>query len=150
MVLDVETPDPPPLHGPQDPGDYDAVEEEEDPTGTNHRREELAALLHDGAWAEAFEEWADHTYLTEAQFRAVLDLDLIDRFDFYWNPAAEDVGYRAPALPENPSTADDRMLGKGDIEEIEEELDALGRTVSEVVEQEYIHRDGDEFGYTWE
>jgi len=41
MPLDVEVPDPPALHGPQDPGDYDAVDELDEETGGNYRREEL-------------------------------------------------------------------------------------------------------------
>lgn len=148
MALDVETPDPPTLHGPQDPGDYDAVDELEDETGDNYRREELAELLDQGAWEDAFYEWADHTYLTEAQFQVVLDRGLIDEFDFYWNPSAEDVGYRAPTLSED-AVASAEPLERGDVEDIEEELDALGRTVSEALENDYIHRDGDEFGYSW-
>lgn len=83
MALDVEIPYPPPLHGPQDSGNYDAVEELQDRTGTNYRHEDLADFLHNGAWEEAFEEWADHTSLTESQFQVVFDLDLIDKLDFY-------------------------------------------------------------------
>jgi len=41
MTLDVEIPDPPTLSGPQDPGDYDAVDEPEW-TGDDTRREALS------------------------------------------------------------------------------------------------------------
>jgi len=34
MTLDVEIPDPPTLSGPQDPGDYDAVDEPEEGRAT--------------------------------------------------------------------------------------------------------------------
>lgn len=147
MTLDVEVPDPPSLHGPQDPGDYDAVDEPEDWTGDDFRREALADFLREGAWEDGFDEWREQTYISEDEFRLVLDLGMIDEFDFYWNPSAEDVGYRAPTL------ADDRPVSRGesleeiDTDGIEEELDDLGRTVSEVLENDYIHRDGGEFGF---
>ena len=147
MTLDVETPDPPTLSGAQDPGDYDAVDEPVD-TGDDYRREALAEFLESGAWDDAFDDWADRTYLTEAEFRAVLDADLIDDLDFYWNPSAEDVGYRAPTVPTDLPASPD--LERDDIRGIEEELDDLGRTVSEVLENDYIGRSSEEFGYDWE
>lgn len=150
MALDVEIPDPPVLHGPQDPGDYEAVDELENSTDDTYRREDMVQMLEDGAWEAAFDEWAETTYLTEAEFQVVLDLDLIDEFDFYWNPSAEDVGYRAPTLSEDTLELDDETIEQVDVEGIEEELDSLGRTVSEVLENDYIHRDGEEFGYSWE
>lgn len=149
MALDVELPDPPTLHGPQNPGEYDAVDEPAEWTGDTYRREDLAEFLRGGAWETAFEEWAHQTYLTEAEFRVVADRGLVDEFDFSWNPAAEDVGYRAPALPGDLSVSSDETLEADDIDEINEELDDLGRIVSEVLENEYIDRDGDEFGYDW-
>lgn len=144
MTLDVETPDPPTLHGPQDPNDYDAVDEPEDGMDDDSARRALAEFLREGAWEDAFDDWSDRTYLTEEEFQVVLDRGLLDEFDFYWNPAAEDVGYRAPAVPADLSETDDGPLEKGDVEE---ELDDLGRTVSEVLENDYVHRSGDEFGF---
>jgi hypothetical protein len=85
MTLDVETPDLPTLSGAQDPGDYDAIDESED-AGDDYRREALAEFLDEGVWADAFHDWADRTSLTEAEFLAVLDADLVDEFDFYWTP----------------------------------------------------------------
>lgn len=150
MTLDAETPDPPTLHGPQNPGDYDAVDEQEDETGDNYRREDLAEFLHDGAWEDAFDEWAEHTYLTNEEFQIVRDLGLVEEFDFYWNPSAEDVGYRAPAVPDELPDTYDETLESGDIQGIDEALDELGRTVSEMLENDYIHRDSSEFGYDWD
>ncbi|WP_254523041.1 hypothetical protein [Natrinema caseinilyticum] len=146
MTLDVEIPDPPALRGPQDPGDYDAVSEPDARTGDDARRQELAGFLDGGAWEDAFDDWAADTYMTEAEFRAVRELGLLDELDFYWNPSADDVGYLVPTVP------DDRLEGRDDIDadDLEEELDALARTVSEVLETDYIHRDGEEFGFTWE
>lgn len=149
MTLDVEIPEPPTLHGGQDPGDYDAVDEPEpeDWTGDTAPREALAEFLREGAWEDAFAEWSDQTYMTEGEFRLVLELGLIDEFDFYWNESAEDVGYRASSVPGTLPESYDESLDSGDVQGIEEELDGLGRTVSEVLENDYIHRDGDEFGF---
>lgn len=149
MALDVETPAPPTLHGSGNVGDYDAVDEPDERTGDTVRREALADFLEGGAWEDAFQEWARDTYLTETEFQAVLELGLIDEFDFYWNQSAEDVGYRAPEVPAD-SLADRDGVDEDDVESIEEELDSLGWTVSEVLETDYIHRDGEEFGYSWE
>jgi len=150
MTLDVEVPDPPALDGPGDIGDYDAVEEPEDRPGEDGRRDALSEFLTEGAWEDAFGEWAGHTYLSAAQFEAVVDMGLVDRFDFYWNESAEDVGYLAPAVPdERPAPYDDR-LDRTDVADIEEALDELGRTVSEVLENDYVDRGSEAFGYTWE
>jgi hypothetical protein len=147
MALDVETPDPPRLDDPLDPGDYEALDEPAEWTGDDYRREELAGFLRDGAWQDAFEEWSEHTQLTEAEFEAVVDLGLIPQFDFYWNPAAEDVGYRAPTLPDPlPAPYDDRF-DTADRDAVDAELDDLGRVASEVLETDYIHRNGGEFGF---
>jgi hypothetical protein len=147
MTLDVEIPDPPTLSGPQDPGDYDAVDEPEEWTGDDTRREALSDFLKAGAWEDAFDEWAADTYMAEDEFQTVLEFGLIEEFDFYWNQSAEDVGYRAPTVPDD---AAHDGLDEDDVEDIEEELDSLGRTVSEVLENDYILRNGSEFGYTWE
>ncbi|WP_226040760.1 hypothetical protein [Natrinema sp. DC36] len=149
MTLDVEVPDPPRLRGPQNPGDYDAVDEPEERTGNDTRREDLADFLDAGAWEDAFDEWSADTYLTEDEFRAVLEGGLFAELDFYWNQSAEDVGYRTPTVPDELVATHDG-LDQSDIADLEEALDSLGRTVSEVLENDYIHRDGEEFGYTWD
>ncbi|WP_339103862.1 hypothetical protein [Haloterrigena salinisoli] len=149
MTLDTEAPDPPALRGPQDPGDYDAVDEPEERTGDDTYREDLADLLEAGAWADAFDDWADRTDLSDAAFRVVREEGLLRRLDFYWNPAAEDVGYRVPPVPEDLFAARETPESD-DVEDVEEELDDLARTVSEVLENDYIHRGSEEFGYDWE
>lgn len=146
MSLDVETPAPPALDRPQDPGDYDAVVEPEDRVDDTPPHEALATFLQEGAWEAGFNEWRDHTYMTEDEFQLVQERGLIDEFDFYWNVATEDVGYRAPAVSDDFSGSDN-TLERGEIQGIEEELDELGRTVSEVLETDYIHRSGEEFGF---
>lgn len=149
MGLDVDTPDPPTLHDPQGVDDYDAVEETDEPVGDDHRREDLAGFLREGAWRRAFEEWADHTLLDEADFELATELDLVEELDFYWNPSAGDVGYRAPTVPPSDSLPEpyDERFDSGDLQGIEEELEELARTVTEVLEAEYVDADGGEFGF---
>lgn len=149
MGLDVDTPDPPSLHGPQGVGDYDAVDETDDEVGDDYRREQLAGFLAEGAWDWAFGEWADHTLLAGEEFEVVTALGLLDELDFYWNPATGDVGYRVPTVPSPaalPSPYAERFE-EGDLDGIEEELDALARTVTAVLETEYVDADGGEFGF---
>lgn len=139
MGLDVDIPDPPSLDDPQDPGDYDAVEET-DYVGDDYRREELSGFLESSAWEAGFAEWADYTSLTTEKWELVTALELVSELDFYWNPAEEDVGYRAPELGDNedlPAPFDDRF-GAADVAEIEAELDSLARAVTEVLEAEYL------------
>lgn len=143
MGLDVEPPEPPDLRGPTAPDGYEAVERTDETVHDDYRREELTAFLEDGAWAAAFEEWAEHTMLAEEQFRAAVDAGLVAGLDFYWEPATGDVGYRVPpaseALAGTPTDDADR-------EAIEEELAELARTVSARLE-DVVDRDGDEFGF---
>lgn len=147
MSLDVDIPEPPALDSPPDPGDYDAVVEPDERVGDTTSREALATFLQEGAWETGFDEWRDQTYMTVDEFQLARELGLIDAFDFYWNVAAEDVGYRAPAVPDDlPAPYDDRF-DRGEIQGIEEELNDLGRTVSDVLETDYIHRSGEEFGF---
>lgn len=150
MSLDVEVPDPPTLDSPENPGDYDAVEEVDDRTGEEGRREALAEFLTEGAWEEGFDEWTEHTYLSEAQFEAARELGLIADLDFYWNESASDVGYRAPSVPDDLPEPWDERLSPSDADDIEEALEELGRTTSDVMERRYIDMGSEAFGYTWE
>lgn len=145
MSLDVEIPDPPSLHGPQPREEYDAIDADEVDTGDDYRREAVRDFLEEGAWEEAFGQWADLTSLSDDDFRTIRDLGLIDRFDFYWNPATDQVGYIAPDVPEEARDA----IGPGDVGEFEAELDALGREVSEMLENDYLLRDDEDesFGF---
>ncbi|AGN02518.1 hypothetical protein L593_12895 [Salinarchaeum sp. Harcht-Bsk1] len=150
MTLDVEIPDPPTLHGPQDPGDYDSVEEIDAHPGEQPERDTLATALESGAWGEAFDDWCQETYLSEEQFQAVLDLGLIEGFDFYLNPSAGDVGYRSPTVPDDLPAPYDETFERSDRQDVVEALDELGRTVSEVLENDYLVRTGEEFGFNFE
>lgn len=143
MTLDADVPNPPSLDRPQDPDPttYEAVEPEDEPVGDDYRRDELAAALEAGAWADAFEEWRGTTYLSATEYRTALERGLIDGIDLYWNRAAEDVGYRVPEV------SDDAAVDPDAAQSIREELDSLARIVTERLEEDYLHRDGDEFGF---
>lgn len=137
MTLEEETPDPPSLSGPQYRGEYEAIDEDPDDVQDDYRREELASLLNDGAWEDAFGEWAATSGLTAADFAPVVERGYIDQFDFYWDPHTDDVGYHAPTVDESDHDAFDDV----DVDEIDAELDALGRMVTEVLENDYLLRD---------
>lgn len=141
MALDVEVPDPPSLRGPQSRGEYESIDMTDQEPTDDYRREELEDALREGAWRDAFAEWAAHTLLTDAEFATVVELGLIERFDFYWVPATDDAGYRAPTLNEEEREA------FGDPDGIDAELDSLGRVVSETLENDYLVRDDTEFGF---
>lgn len=142
MALDVEAPEPPSLGGPEGRGDYDAVEEFEDPAGDDPRREALSEFLRDGAWINAFDRWRRNVDMSEREWDLVLEHGLVDEFDFYWNPAAGDVGYLAPDLPAEFGE-DDEI----DRQTVEEALDELGHTVSVVLETDYVDRTGEDYGF---
>jgi hypothetical protein len=141
MTLDVEVPEAPSLRGPQSRGEYAAIDMTDQEPVDDYRREEVAEVLADGAWQDAFEEWAAHTLLSETEFERVVELGLLEELDLYWDPAADEVGYRAPTVPEADRSAFE------DVQGVEEALDALGRVVSEVLENDYLVRDADEFGF---
>jgi hypothetical protein len=133
MSLDVEIPDSPPLRGPQGRGDYAAIDMTDREPDDDHRRGEIAAALREGAWRDAFQEWTEHTYLTAPEFERVRELGLLERLDFYWDPGDGEVGYRAPTVEDRDAVDDP--------DGIEEELDSLGRVVSETLENDYLGRD---------
>lgn len=145
MALDVEIPDPPSLHGPQPRDGYESTDMSDQDVEDDYRREEVENFLREGAWEEAFGQWADLTSLSEDDFRTITDLGLIDEFDFYWDPGTDEVGYISPSIPQEKQDA----FGSGDVGEYEAELDLLGREVSEMLENDYLLRDDDDeqFGF---
>jgi hypothetical protein len=97
MSLDVAVPEPPVLNE-VDPNEYDDAEVGGD---DEYHRDDLERFLQQGAWADAFEQWAADSSLDAADWVIVEDLDLLDRFDFFWDDFADRVGYHAPGLPED-------------------------------------------------
>ena len=143
MALDVPIPDPPSLHGPQPRGEYEAIDNPVEYPEDDNRRAELELILSDGAWNDTFEEWTTGTELTAAEFETVVDHGLIDGFDFYWDSSTDEVGYRSPPLPQAARDA----LDTDTVDEIETELATLGRVVSEMLENDYLLRDDETFGF---
>ena len=141
MPPDVEIPDPPSLDKPQERGTYEAIDMADQETEDDYRHEELEGFLREGAWQDSFEQWVGQTYLSARELKALDDRRLYDEFDFYWNPATDEVGYRTPDL----SAADREAFD--DPGDVEEGLDTLGRIVTEVLENDYLLRDEETFGF---
>jgi hypothetical protein len=136
MSLDVETPPPPELSS-VDPNEYDDAEVVGD---TDYRRDELGEFLRTGAWEESFERWAAGTSVSESEWGIVLDLDLLDRFDFFWDDFADRVGYHAPGLPEDWKERDIHpdLTSWEEVSSVNAGLTELGQLVCEVLKEEYI------------
>jgi len=136
MSLRVEPPTAPELRA-VDPNEYDDTEVSGD---TDYRREEIEEYLRDGAWERAFYEWTEHTDMDEEEFRIVVDLDLMERFDFFWDSYAERVGYHAPGLPEDWKERDIHpgIDSWGTVSAINAGLTELGQVVCDVLKDAYI------------
>jgi hypothetical protein len=136
MSLTVDVPEPPELEE-MNPNEYEDAEVIGD---TDYRREEIEAFLRDGAWERAFDEWATETDMEESEFEIVRDLELLRRFDFFWDAHADRVGYHAPGLPEEWKSRDLHPdLGSwGTVSAINAGLTELGQIVCEVLKDEYI------------
>lgn len=136
MSLAVDTPEPPHLSLEATADEYDDV----DVDGDEYRREELQTFLHDGAWEQAFQEWAQRSELEEDEWEIVLDLELVEEFDFFWDDFAARVGYHAPGLPENWREREIHpdLDSWGTVSGINAGLTELGQTVCDVLKDEYI------------
>ncbi|PSP50796.1 hypothetical protein BRC60_04585 [Halobacteriales archaeon QH_1_68_42] len=141
MPLDVEPPPPPELEPEVDAEEYDDVTVEV----SDYRRDELAELLADGAWEQAFERWATDTSMDEPTYEVVRELDLIDRFDLFWDDFANRVGYHAPGIPEDWR---EREIHPGldsweRVSTINAGLTELGQTGCDVLKDDYIDWDAE-------
>lgn len=136
MTLDVDAPSPPSLSTKGDVSRY----EDADVQGDDYRREELEEFLADGAWEDAFEEWAAHTDLTEEEYAVVRDLGLVEEYDFFWDSFAGRVGYHAPGIPEDWKERDYHpdLDSWNAVSGINAAMTELGQVVCDVLEDEYI------------
>ena len=141
MALDVDLPAPPELESHLDPDEYDDASV----AGDDYRREELEAFLREGAWERAFERWAADTQVDAAEFAIVRDLDLLDRFDFFWDDFADRVGYHAPGLPEDWRERDIHpdIDSWETVSSINAGLTELGQIVCDVLASDYIDWEAD-------
>jgi hypothetical protein len=134
MALDVAVPEQPDLTNRGLPSELEAASVIEGESEL--RRQELEDILREGAWEEAFREWAEYTDLTEAEFRTVRDAGLFEGLDFYWDPTEATIRFEVPALPE--SWAGDDFASR-----VETELTDLCETVHEMLDSGYIDWDAD-------
>lgn len=147
MGLDVPVPDPPDLTNRGAPRGFDWEYEAAGPTVFH--REELDALLRDGAWQEGFNEWAEYTELDEDHVRAVADLDLFRAFDFYWDPDDGRLRYDAPSVPDDWRDRDaTASFDSSTVSMIDADLQDLGRAVQEILE-DYVDRSDEVSTHHW-
>jgi hypothetical protein len=133
MPRDLDVPTPPDLTTRGTPPQF---EDEDAPASElDLRREELEALLAEGAWRDGFDEWAQDTDLRGLDVMTADDLGLFRSMDFYWDDDAEGLRYVPPPVPEDW----DERAGKGAVSAstLQGELDDLGRTVAETVAMDY-------------
>ena len=147
MALDIEVPDPPDLSNRGMPREF---EWEEETLGSEEfYREDLEDLLQEGAWTEGFNEWTEYTNLEEEHVRTINNLGLFQALDFYWDPIEDRLRFDAPPLSddwqEHAATA---SLDSSTVSLIDNELDDLGRTVQEVLE-DYVERNDESSDYGW-
>ena len=125
MALDVESPAPPDLTNRSLPTAIDP-DETVDATG-DLRRQELEDALRDGAWDDAFEEWAEYTDLSESEYRAVHHAGLVEELDLFWHPDRGTVEFELPPIP-------DRIGGDASLaSRAASELSDLGEIVADVL-----------------
>lgn len=137
MSLEVSVPEPPSLETGVDASEYDDA----DVVGNDdYKRAELSEYLRSGAWAEAFDQWAESTQLSQEEYEIVRDLGLLERFDFFWDDFAGRVGYHAPGLPEDWKEREIHpdLTSWSKVSSINASLTELGETVADVLKQEYI------------
>ncbi|WP_435154348.1 hypothetical protein [Haladaptatus sp. DFWS20] len=137
MGLNVSAPDAPTLRPEADVQEYDDVSVHGE---TNYRKEELETFLHEGAWEESFNQWAEHTDLEEREFETALDLNLFDEFDFFWDDFADRVGYHAPGIPEDwkERKIHPNIDSWNAVSSINASLTELGQVVCDVLEADYV------------
>lgn len=147
MALDVPVPTSPDLTNRGMPREFEWLEET---LGSeDFHREELEALLRDGAWKEGFNEWAEYTDLDEAQAGIVSDLGLFQAFDFYWDPTDDRLRFDAPTVPDDWRERDaTAAFDSSTVALIDAELQDLGRAVQEILE-DYLDQSDQLSAHTW-
>ena len=147
MTLDIAVPESPDLSNRGMPRGFEW--QEETLGSEDFYREDIEDLLQEGAWKEGFNEWTEYTNLDEAQVRIVSDHGLFQAFDFYWDPTEDRLRFHAPMISDDQLERDaTESLDSGTISTIDGELEDLGRTVQEVLE-DYLDRDDEASDYGW-
>ena len=147
MAIDIEVPEPPDLSNRGMPREFEW--QEETLGSEDFYREDIEDLLQEGAWSEGVNEWTEYTGLDEEHARIISDLGLFQAFDFYWDPTEDRLRFDAPQIPDDWRTRNaTASLDSSTVSVIDDELDDLGRTVQEVLE-EYLERNDDASDYGW-
>jgi hypothetical protein len=135
MPVSADPPDPPTLET-VDPNQYEDATVESD----DYHRDDLEAFLREGAWREAFAEWAPKAGMDDGEFAIAVDLDLFAEFDFFWDDFADRVGYHAPGIPEDWKERGYHpdIDSWGTVSAINAGLTEFGQTVCEVLKDEYV------------
>jgi len=139
MSLDVDSPEPPELAA-VDPNEYEDAEV----AGGEYRRDDLEALLHEGAWEDARSPSGPTPPTWTRRTGRSPSTGLVSRFDFFWDDFADRVGYHAPGLPEDWKERDlhpSRLVGT--VSAINAGLTELGQIVCETLKEEYIDWEAD-------
>lgn len=133
MGLEVDPPSPPAL----------GVDEDD-----AYRRREIADHLENGAWETAFEAWAKTTEIDRDAYAIAVDLELFDRFDFFWDEFAQRVGFAAPGIPDDWDrvTYHDELTSWRQVSAINAGFVELGQTVCDVLKDEYLEWESDDWG----
>ena len=136
MGLDVEPPAPPRLNIGQSTEGYEDASVSSD----EYRREQLQGFLDEGAWEAAFEQWATGAEMSGFEWRVARELELVSRFDFFWDDFADRVGYHAPGIPEDWREREihPELDSWGTVSAINAGLTELGQIVCEVLKDDYI------------
>ncbi|MFB6171023.1 MAG: hypothetical protein ABEJ23_00710 [Haloarculaceae archaeon] len=114
------------------------------------RRAELETALAEGAWQEAFDEWAAYTDLTGAEIATLAELGVFQAFDFFWDPDAEGLDVETPRIDPGSPTAEQVAAVEGSSADLlTDELADLGRTVVEELEDAYPLWTTEETDYVW-
>jgi hypothetical protein len=134
--MDVEQPDPPELEA-FNPNEYEDAEVVGE---TDYRREELEQFLADGAWDRAFRQWSADVEVDNEVFAIMRDLEMFQRFDFFWDSHADRVGYHAPGIPEdwNEREYHPDINSWHTVSTINASLTELGQLVCDILKDEYI------------
>ncbi len=131
----MEPPEPPDLSNRGVPSAFAAIEAVGGAADLN--RQEIEAVLRDGAWREGFEEWAMYTDLTEPEYHAAIELGLIEGVDFYWDSLEERLAFKPSPVPEDwrDQLSEEPPTDPGTVETAVREL---GRTVLNLVDEAYL------------
>lgn len=136
MALTVESPDPPEITNRGVPAAFDPAESYA--SEADFRREELQEFLDEGAWKEAFDEWAEYTDLSAEEYEQVQEFGLVGQLDVFWDPVEERLRAAVPDVPTDWAGGTDLASKVGN------ELSDLGDAVVEMLEDGYVEWGTDE------